>query len=125
MEQKNFRYSMKNIPIPSEKDYLKCLVEKIENFIRRIRWKAYFFEKAHSDNEDTGANYGFKSTKVPPQNQSLNAFENDLYAMVRSIEFKSSVNNAFQSQLKKIYERRLINLKICWCLRTKLETSTV
>ncbi len=96
---------MKNIPIPSTKEYLKCMVEKIENFIRRIRWKAYFFDKEQSDNEDTGTNYGFKSTKVPPQNQSLNAFENDLYAMVRSIEFKSSVDNAFQSQLKKRCER--------------------
>ena len=61
---------MKNIPIPSEKDYLKCLVEKIENFIRRIRWKAYFFEKAHSDNEDTGTNYRFKSTGTTTKSKS-------------------------------------------------------
>ena len=80
MEQTNFGYSLKNIPLPSEKTYLKCLMEKVESFLKRLRWKAHFFEKsAENDNEGTDSNFGFKSNKTPPQNEHLNAFEDDLY----------------------------------------------
>ena len=44
MERINFDYSLKNIPIPSNQSYLKTMIEKVEAFIKRIRWKAYFFE---------------------------------------------------------------------------------
>ena len=40
MEKVNFGYSMKNIPIPDEKMYKLQLTEKVENFIKKIRWKA-------------------------------------------------------------------------------------
>lgn len=103
MDRKNFGYSLKNIPIPSNQGYLKCLIGKVENFIRRIRWKAYFFEKQTVNNdEEKKENFGFKSNAAPPPNDALAAFENDLYEMVRSIEFKSSTSkNGFQRQLDK------------------------
>ena len=102
MEQKNLGYSMKNIPIPSKKEYLKRLIEKIESLIRRMRWKAYFFENpgenASSDESDTGK-YGLKSKQAPPPNERLNQFEDDLYEMVRSIQFRP-VGNSFLNKLK-------------------------
>ena len=48
MEIKNFGYSLKNIPIPTKSSYLKCLTDKTENLIRRLRWKAYHFCKSSS-----------------------------------------------------------------------------
>ena len=33
---------MKNIPIPPESSYLKNLIEKVEKFIKRLRWKHIF-----------------------------------------------------------------------------------
>ena len=45
MNVKNLHYSLKNIPIPKDNAYLKCLIDKTSNFIRRIRWKAFFYEK--------------------------------------------------------------------------------
>ena len=36
---------MKNIPIPQNSAYIKCLIDKTANFIRRMRWKAFFFKK--------------------------------------------------------------------------------
>lgn len=105
MEKKNFGYSLKNIPIPNKKSYLKCLIDKVENVIRRLRWKVYHFEnsrKNDDEKEDEGTinhNFGFKSNKCPPKNESLNAFENDLYEMVRSIEFKNS-HNEFLTKMK-------------------------
>ena len=44
MERINFNYSLKNISIPSNQSYLKTMIEKVEAFIKRIRWKAHFFE---------------------------------------------------------------------------------
>ena len=41
MEMKSFDYSLKNIPIPSQRKYLKCMVEKVESFIKRSRWKGH------------------------------------------------------------------------------------
>ncbi len=73
---------------------MKRLIGQIENFIKRIRWKAYFFEKDIVENgeNEQGAdeNYGFKSNKTPPQNDGLNSFENDLYELVRGLEYESS-----------------------------------
>ena len=42
MNVKNFQYSLKNIPIPKDNAYLKCLIDKTEHFIKWMRWKAFF-----------------------------------------------------------------------------------
>ena len=49
------RISAKNIPIPPEKEYLKCLVAMIESFMHRIKWRAYFklgYDKAEKNEEE-------------------------------------------------------------------------
>jgi len=43
MERTLFNYSTKNIPIASEKCYTKRLIEKTEELLRRMRWKAFHF----------------------------------------------------------------------------------
>ena len=48
---------------------------------------------------NNSTNFGFKSNVTPPQNEKLNPFENRLYDMVQSIEFKS-VRINFQSTLR-------------------------
>ena len=60
------------------------MIEKVEAFIKRIRWKAYFFElnnngSSQNDQYSSSSNFGFKSQTTPPQNNHLNAFENDMY----------------------------------------------
>ena len=45
-------YPMKNVPPPSKKLYLKCLTEKVEKFIKRIRWKAMFYEQNNNLDDD-------------------------------------------------------------------------
>ena len=96
MEQTRFKYSMKNIPIPSRSSYqyIKKLIKKTESIIKRIRWKAFFFEQNKvknktnhdNDNDDSNSaadnNFGFKSRKCPPQNEELNNFEADVYDMI-------------------------------------------
>ena len=49
-------------------------------------------------------NFGFKSVKTPPKNEHLNAFENDMYDMVRNIEFENA-KSSFQHQLQNDAKR--------------------
>ena len=42
---------MKNIPIPSRNTYIKKLIEKTESVIKRILWKAFFFEQNKDKNK--------------------------------------------------------------------------
>ena len=76
------------------------MIDQVECFIIRSRWKAYFFEKPDQRNSNNSTNFGFKSNVTPPQNEKLTPFENGLYDMMRSIEFKS-VRNNFQSTLRE------------------------
>ena len=72
------------------------MMEKVESFITRLRWKAHFFDKnKHSVNN---INFGFKSNFTPLQHELLSPFESDLYDMIRSINFKP-VRNDFQKKL--------------------------
>ena len=67
------------------------MIDKVEKFIRRMRWEAHFFESYNDENSQvTTSNFGFKSQATPPQNKHLNAFEDDMYEMIRSIEFRNS-----------------------------------
>ena len=73
MEIKNFGYSLKNIPIPRKSNYLKCLTEKTENFIRRLRWKVYHFCKSNWQpvNESVNGYFGFQTLTTPPPNEHI------------------------------------------------------
>ena len=93
MEVKNLGYSLKNIPIPTQQHYLKSMIDKVESFITRLRWNAYFFEKTDQRNSNKSTNTGFKSNVTPPQNEKLTPFKSGFCDMVRSIEFKSVRNN--------------------------------
>ena len=98
------------------------MIGKVENFIKRIRWKAFFYDNEDQRNNNNNSNFGFKSDKTPPQNEHLNAFEDDLYEMIRSIEFRRT-RNAFQKQLsediKKVKESNEIQFMFP---PTKLQT---
>ena len=50
-------YSIKNIPIPSERTYLVQPMEKVEMVITRMRWKAIHFNNNDSidNNEEENA----------------------------------------------------------------------
>ena len=99
MEKLNLDYSLKNIPIPGKIPYMKKLLEKVESFIRRIRWKAFFFENQIASGEEFES-FGFKSNKSPPQMEHLKPFESDLYDIVSRIEFSHRPND-FQRKLKR------------------------
>ena len=98
MEQKNFGYSLKDIPTPGRDAYRKCFIEKLESFIHKTRWKALFSE--FENKEDASKYYGFKTLVTPPAVPLLRPFEDDLYALIKRIEFRDR-NNHFQQQLAR------------------------
>ena len=61
------------IPIPTKSNYLKCLTEKTENFIRRLRWKAYHFCQSNSQpvNESANGYFEFKTLTTPPPKRTF------------------------------------------------------
>ena len=85
------------------------MVEKIENFLKQLRWKAYFYENKDQDNtEGEKKNFTFKSNYTPPQNELLSPFEDDMYELLRNIEFREK-HNDFPYKL----EDDVKNIKSC------------
>ena len=85
MDKISICHSFKDIPIPSKKEYLIKLLEKTENLIGRMRWKAFFYlqPKDPTKKINTKNNYGFKTQKSPPFNKLLQNFEYDLLCMIK------------------------------------------
>ena len=95
--KKSINYSTKNIPLSSEKTYKKLLIEKIELLIKRMRWKAYYFDQPES-NQTPIYRYDFKTRSSPPQHKELVKFEDELLSLVKNLKF-SKVTNTFQRKI--------------------------
>ena len=68
MEKINFGYSLKNIPIPSSKQYFKCVIDKLNSFIRGVHWKVFFYKNDDEDSYDVNKSdtFSFASDRFPP-----------------------------------------------------------
>ena len=87
MRQFRFDYSLKNIPIPSQDAYLKNLIEKVESVTKRMRWKANFFLK-ESTTQNQSNLFGLSSNKSPPSIPLLKPFEDDLIKLIENVKFR-------------------------------------
>ena len=88
MEKFQLDYSDKNIPVASRTSFIKKFINQTENFIKRLRWKVFHYEKSKENTDETNnETFGFKTLKTPPKNCSLNDFEDDLFELIRNIEF--------------------------------------
>ena len=95
-----FKHSLKNVPIPSNETYMKTLISKTEDFIQRLRWKAFFFLNPPDPNKPKNNNFGFKTTKNAPPLPELTPFEADLSHLIANLEF-SEHKSSFQKSLDK------------------------
>ena len=75
MDQVNFNYSLINFPSQNNDTQCKNLIKKVESFIKRIKWKAFFFERQRGDNDETTANFESKLVKTLPKNDNLIHFK--------------------------------------------------
>ena len=97
MERTSFNYSTKNIPVASTKDHSKQMIAKSEEFLRRVRWKAF-----HYLNPVTAAEketFGFKTKNCPPTIKETRPFEEGMIKMIQNITYKA-VKCKFQRALK-------------------------
>ena len=92
-------YSLKNIPLPTQEQYKMELLNKIEIFIKRLRWKAFYFD-GNADGDLSKENYGLKTPNSPPPIKDLMDFESDLFNLVNRINFRA-VRCDFQNRIKK------------------------
>ena len=97
MEQMRYDYSLKNIPVAYEKEYIKALIMKAEKFIINCRWKALAYKKKFKGQQN---NYGFKSPNCPQIVRELIPIELDIVNMIKNIKFKR-YSNHLQSKLHK------------------------
>ena len=103
-------YSLKNIP---HSTFLLSLIEKIEDFIKRIWWKTYFYLNSSDVTNCTKREvYNQKSQRKLPNNKLLDPFEADLYKLIKKIKFRKD-HNHFQTKLNKGI-KKLKNLKYIW-----------
>ena len=91
-------YSLKNIPIPSPTAYTTRLFEKVEDLIKRMRWRAFFFLKNEQaeEEQDRKERFGFRTRKGP--------FENDLLKIIEDLQFRKT-SNELQERLRQDTER--------------------
>ena len=93
MEHTHIPYSLKNIPRCSQDAYRKALINKTEDFLKRLRWKAFFFLlESESSEEGKRETYGFRTGNSPPIVRELTAFERDIYQLIGSIKFRYAPN---------------------------------
>ena len=115
MEPVNLGYSTKNIPIAQPKDYLKCLLQKTESFLRRVRWKAYHFLKP-TQPEAAKETFGFNTTKCPPPIKELETFERKLLSIIENAKLKnrnSELQNDLSQDLRKTEtDEKLLDLQL-------------
>ena len=120
MEAKSIPFSLKNIPLGSNKQYRKLLIAKTEAFLRRMRWKL-FFEKNKNTNLNPIAKldtYGFKSERTPPTDTDLAGFEEELMRTVVNVKFKkrsklklNKLQKTMKTELDKIKESNCILMR--------------
>ncbi len=100
--------SLKNIPISNKEEYMMKLIEKTRSFIRRLRIKAYFFEKdpeeAQEESDYRKDTFGLPSRFNPKASANLINFENDLIKAISNIKFHNSMDN-FQRELLNVVNR--------------------
>ena len=75
MEKLQFDYSYKNIAIPTERNYKLQLMERIELVIKRMQWKAHFYNERkdakENETQTIPETYGLKSLNCLPQVKEL------------------------------------------------------
>ena len=99
-------YSLKNIPFPSPDTYTARLIEKVEDLIKRMRWRAFFFLRNDTADDETEhrEHFGFRTRKCPPKIQELEAFENDLLEMIE-ISSSGKLPTRYSSNSRKTPRR--------------------
>ena len=96
MKRAAFNYSTKNIPVASNKEYIKQLIDKTEQFLCRMRWKAFhFLNREKAEEKET---FGFKTKNCPPVIEELRNCEEGMTQIIQKVKFRK-IKCQFQKEL--------------------------
>ena len=96
MERISFNYSTKNIPVASKEVYIKQLIGKTEQFLCRMRWKAFHF--LNPGQASTKETFSFKTRNCPPIVEELRNFEEGMTQLIQTVKFRD-IKCQFQKDL--------------------------
>ena len=97
MELHDIGYSTKNIPTPANTYYTRKLLEKVEDVVKCMRWKALTYDSLITDTHTDYHN--IKTRRCPPSVKDLAPFEADLLDLVANITFRK-YSNPCQNKLR-------------------------
>ena len=102
MERVSFNYSTKNIPVASKKEYIRQLIDKTEQFLCRMRWKAQHFLNLNlnPNQQPEKETFGFKTRNNPPVIEELKEFEDGMMKIIQKVKFKN-IECQFQKDLNE------------------------
>ena len=98
MEKLNYNYSFKNIPTPTNTSYQLAIIEKLENAIKGMRWKAHSFLNGDIKENNTKTSLELKSRYHPPPCTELEHLWKDLINIINNVKFTNN-KNSFQKML--------------------------
>ena len=75
-------------------------MNKIDQVIKRMRWKAFFYMNRSEDTQET---YGLKSLNCPPKIKEMVPFEKDLWNLVNKLKFRKN-KKQFPETVKRRYK---------------------
>ena len=107
MDQINFGYSLKDIPLPDDKTFLQILIQAWEITDKAMRWRIKKFFHPEVFQNSGKENFGFKTSKpapIPkpdcPSYQPLKDFQKGMAELIKDVKFNNH-SNEHQEKLKK------------------------
>ncbi|CAB4002617.1 Hypothetical predicted protein, partial [Paramuricea clavata] len=100
MQRINFDCSTKNIPIPTNKEYHKRLIEMIWQTDQQNAMTCLPLPKTIYNKQRT-ANLWIQIKEIPPQVPELDEFETKMTNMIHNIEFRTPRPSEFQRKLSE------------------------
>ena len=84
-------------------------IDKVENVVSRMRWKAHFF--LHETNATEQYKFGLKSKNSPPDINEMKSFEEDLIELMENIKFRKVSDTFLNMQPKQRSEESKVITK--------------
>ena len=108
MNSIDFGCSLKNIPLPTKGSNKYKLIEKAEQLLKRMRQKAFFYDRDNTNKYNNKNNtcvdetidnkFKLKTRKCPPQIPDMKDFEKDLLKLIQNIQYRT-VSDKFLYEL--------------------------
>ena len=116
----SFSYSYKNIRVADKTQYRRIMVEKLESFLRRVRWKVFFYENPEAKGTKKVEKFGLKSLKTPPCRNCLLFLSRSWSIWCVLLNIESTSVGRFSSEVLIERSMRCLLRRVLLCGQTRL-----